>query len=144
MPSATFDGANQIIQLPSVGDFDVERDLYSAWKVWASEGDNAKYLPAFETTGGDPVGGGQSIAPYFFCRNDLGWRVKMPAANGDITLAGNLFARDPATALFQSNTGYDAFLRLSTSTQALTVAETDYTQTLDDIKASTNLIPALL
>jgi hypothetical protein len=144
MPSATFDGVNQLIQLPSVGDFDVERDLYSAWKVWASEGDNAKYLPAFETTGGDPVGGGQSIAPYFFCRNDLGWRVKMPAANGDVVLAGNLFARDPATALFVSNTGYDAFLRLSTSTQALTVTETDYTQTLSDIKASTNLIPALL
>jgi len=146
MPSATFDGVNQIVQLPSVGSFDVEKDLYSAWKVWLQESDNAKYLPAFETTGGDPVGGGQSIAPYFFCRNDLGWRVKMPAADGEIILSGNLFPRDPVQALFLATAGFDAFLRLEVSTQAVVVTSDgqDYTSQLNQIQGNTNLIPALL
>ena len=146
MPSATFDGANKIIQFPSVGNFYVERDLYSAWKVWASEGDNAKYFPAFATTGGDPVGSGQTIAPYFFCRNDLGWRVKMPAVDGEIILSGNLFPRDPVQTLFLATAGFDAFLRLEVSTQAVVVTSDgqDYTSQLNQIQGNTNLIPALL
>jgi len=83
MAVATFDGDTLLIQLPTTGTYYVESELYSAWKEWVLLNDNAKYPIAFETTGGDDIGGGQQIAPYFFCRNDLGWRIKAPSANLD-------------------------------------------------------------
>ncbi len=121
MADAVFDGANLHVTLPSIGTFDVETNLYSAWKEWIALSDNAKYPPAFDTTGGDNVGGGQEIAPYFFCRNDLGWRIKMPEDDGEIVVSGNLFPRDPTTVLFEQTTGYDAFLRLEVSTRAVSI-----------------------
>ena len=136
MSDAVFDGGNLHIKIPAVGTFDVQENLYSAWKEWISLSDNAKYPPAFDTTGGDNVGGGQEVAPYFFCRNDLGWRIKMPQANGEIILTGNLFPRDPATALFEQTAGFDAFLRLEVSTRAVVINQAE-------IKAMTDLIPGL-
>jgi hypothetical protein len=121
MADATFDGNNLYITLPGTGVFNTQENIYSAWKEWFRQGDNAKYPPAFDTTGGDSVGGSQEIAPYFFCRNDLGWRIKMPEANGEIVVEGNLFPRDPSVSLFEQTSGYDAFLRLEVSTRAVVI-----------------------
>lgn len=133
MAEAIFDGVNLHITLPNVGSFDTQVDIYSAWKEWVAQSDNAKFPPAFDTTGGDAVGGGQAVAPYFFCRNDLGWRIKMPSENGEIIVSGNLFPRDPNSPLFEQTSGYDAFLRLEVSTRAVVVG-----------LPYVNLIPALL
>jgi len=121
MPAATFDGPNLIIKLPSVEDYDAGKDLYSRWKDWVAESDNAKYPIAFETTGGDDIGGGQTIAPYFFCRNDKGWRIEMPNGNGEIVLSGNLFPRDASQSLFQQSPGFDAFLRQEVSSRSTVI-----------------------
>lgn len=146
MADALFDGVNKFITLPSIGEFDAQVNLYSAWKEWVVLGDNSKYLPAFDTTGGDQVGADQEIAPYFFCRNDLGWRIKMPSANGEIVLAGNLFPRDPDTPLFLATAGFDAFLRLEVSTRAVVITADgqDYTAQLNKIEKATQLITALI
>ena len=45
----------------------------------------------------------------------------MPEANGEITVSGNLFARDPSLPLFEQAQGFDAFLRLTVSTRAVVV-----------------------
>lgn len=121
MADATFDGANLHITLPNTGSFDVQTEIYSAWKEWVAVGDNAKYPPAFDTTGGDDVGSGQKIAPYFFCRNDLGWKIKMPSQDGEILVSGNLFPRDSSTGMFEQTSGFDAFLRLEVSTRAVVI-----------------------
>lgn len=121
MSDAIFDGANLYITLPSIGAFDVEKEFYSAWKEWVILSDNSKYPPAFDTTGGDDIGSGQKIAPYFFCRNDLGWKIKMPSDNGEIIVSGNLFPRNSAITLFEQTTGFDAFVRLEVSTRAVVV-----------------------
>ena len=146
MADATFDGANLHITLPSIGSFDTQKEIYSAWKEWIRQGDNAKYPPAFDTTGGDNVGAGQTIAPYFFCRNDLGWRIKMPEANGEIILLGNLLPRDPSASLFEQTSGYDAFLRLEVSTRAVVIERDTSGLTAAESAQLANaaLIPALL
>tara|TARA_B100001939_G_scaffold44630_1_gene34430 strand:- start:4978 stop:5418 length:441 start_codon:yes stop_codon:yes gene_type:complete len=146
MADALFDGINKFITLPNIGEFDAQVNLYSAWKEWVQLSDNAKFPPAFDTTGGDPVSSSEAVAPYFFCRNDLGWRIKMPSANGEIVLTGNLFPRDSNQALFLSTVGFDAFLRLEVSTRAVVITADgqDYTAQLDKIEKSTNLITALL
>ena len=118
---ATFDGANLYITLPTIGAFDAQTQIYSLWKEWVYIGTNAQYPVAFDTTGGDSVGSNQEVAPYFFCRNDLGWRIKMPSADGEIIVSGNLFPRDPAQSLFEQTAGYDAFLRLEVSTKAVVI-----------------------
>lgn len=121
MPSVSFDGQNLKVQLSGSGTYDTQSDIYSAWKEWVAIGDNAKYPPAFDTTGGDATGGGQSIAPYFFLRNDLGWKVRAPEQDGEVTVQGNLFPRDPNLATFEQATGFDAFIRLEVSTRAVVV-----------------------
>tara|TARA_R110000851_G_scaffold269143_1_gene421791 strand:- start:62 stop:637 length:576 start_codon:yes stop_codon:yes gene_type:complete len=121
MTIATFNGDTLTIQLPSVGSYDVESELYSAWKEWVLLSDNAKYPVAFETTGGDDIGGGQQIAPYFFCRNDLGWRIKAPQENGEVIIRGNLFPRNPLSTMFVESGGFDAFIRQEVSTRAVVV-----------------------
>ncbi len=121
MTDMVFDGDGLCVTIPSTGSFAVETNFYSAWKEWVAQSDNAKYPPAFDTTGGDAVGGGQEIAPYFFCRNDLGWRIKMPQQDGEIVVTGNLFPRDPNLPLFEQTAGFDSFLRLEVSTRAVAV-----------------------
>lgn len=115
-----FDGNAGRIILSAKGTYSVEA-MYSAWKEWASQSVNAGWPVAFDTIGGDNVGGGQEVAPYFFCRNDLGWLVKMPSENGEIVVSGNLFPRDPTQDMFIQAQGYDAFLRLEVSTRAVVI-----------------------
>ncbi len=144
-PTATFDGQNLIIQLPSLGDYSSEIDLYSAWKRWVRLGDNTKFLPAFETTGGDPIGGGQEIEPYYFLRNDLGWRIRAPEADGQVVINGNLFPRDSTQDIFLQATGFDSFIRQIVSNRSvLSNAGLTPEQELDlrRIKLNTSLIPA--
>jgi len=140
MADATFDGANLHITIPTTGEFDAERDLYSAWKRWITLSDNAKYPAAFDTVGGDNVGGGQEVAPYFFCRNDLGWRIKMPQQDGSIDIIGNIFPRDPTTALYEQTAGYDAFLKVEVSTRAVVVTDTTQLKAIKQIQDNTNKI----
>ena len=63
--------------------------VYVAWVDWVATSDNAKYLPAFSAVGGDALGGGLFIPPYYFLRN--GWRVRPMESNHNLTITGNLF-----------------------------------------------------
>ena len=63
--------------------------VYVAWADWVATSDNAKYLPAFSAVGGDALGGGLFIPPYYFLRN--GWRVRPMESNHNLTITGNLF-----------------------------------------------------
>ena len=120
MSSFSFLGAEKVVLLNNQNTFTAEY-MYSEWKEWVVADDNAKYEKAFDTTGGDSVGGNQEIAPYFFLRNNSGWRIKMPAQNGELVLSGNLFPRDPSQPMFIQADGYDAFLRLEVSTRAVVI-----------------------
>ncbi len=124
----TFDGVNKKIILPSTGTYDVGVNLYSDWKEWATTANNAKYLKAFDTTGGDPIGAGQSIAPYFFLRTDLGWVIKAPESDGDVILQGNLFPRDSGDALFEQPTGdFTVLIQMQVSSQSISAGGSGFT-----------------
>lgn len=118
-----FDGPSRVITITTPGTISAAIDLYSAWKYWALTGDNAKYAPAFQTLGGDPLSDTDSIAPYFFIRNDLGWRVKPPEAHGEVNIDGNLVPRDPSLPMFIPSIGnFTVAIRLSVSSKALVVS----------------------
>lgn len=82
-----FDAASRRIVLD--GTSVTATELWSRWADWVATTDNAKYLPAFRSVGGDDLGGGLSIPPYFFLTND--WRVRPMEANQTLTVTGNLF-----------------------------------------------------
>ena len=118
--SVNFDGINKVISLPNTGSYDTEINLYSAWKERIALSDNAKFLPAFDTTGGDDIGTGQEIAPYFFLRTDLGWRIQAPEQDGDVVIQGNLFPRVSGQSLFLPPLGdYTVLITQSLSAKAV-------------------------
>jgi hypothetical protein len=85
----TFSGADKLIIVnPNVTDIDVAEDLYSEWKRWALQDDNAKFLAAFRTFGGDSTVPGQFAPRYFFLIN--GWQILVN--NGEeVTIGVNLY-----------------------------------------------------
>lgn len=63
----TFDGNRRYIYISkNISEIDVKRDIYSSWKEWVRLYDNSKYLSAFRTIGGDPVGGGLFAGDIYF------------------------------------------------------------------------------
>ena len=93
----TFDGPNKIIQV-NFGETELsaERDVYSAWKRWVVTPPSASQVPfnsgyfdALRTVGGDPIGAGQEISPYFFLIN--GWRMRSWEGDHFLRVLGNLY-----------------------------------------------------
>ena len=115
----TFDGTNRLITLDSgITSVDVQVDLYSDWKEWVLQG-NGQYPPAFSTLGGEPLSDVESIDGYYFLRNDLGWRIKPPEEDIEITITGNLYGTDPDLPVFITTFGtYDTVISLQVSSSA--------------------------
>jgi hypothetical protein len=61
---------------------------YSRWKDWVLTGTNSKYLQAFESRGGDDIGGGNKSPSYFFLIN--GWEVLFDDVNYTLIVSGAL------------------------------------------------------
>jgi len=122
--AATFDGDLLRITLPSAtSEIDVQSGLYSDWKEWFKTGTNAKYPIAFETTGGDAISATQEVSPYFFLRNDLGWRIAPAEEDAEVTMVGNLYARDPDLDIFVPTSGdYTVLINSNRSASSLTVS----------------------
>jgi hypothetical protein len=104
----SFDPANKRIVLDSASVTAME--VYSRWCDWVAAADNAKHPPAFRAVGGDDLGGGLSIPPYYFLAN--GWRVRPMEANHNLTITGNLFVEGGGVPVvstlgtFQVNVNY--------------------------------------
>lgn len=67
-------------------------EVYSRWCDWCAVGDNIKYGQVVLQVGGDDLGQGLSIPPYFFLQN--GWRIRPMEADHDLTITGNLFTTE--------------------------------------------------
>ena len=81
----TLDGATRRIILDSAS--------VSAAQIWSARVDwheaNQQWPLAFQLVGGNALGGGLFIPPYFFLMN--GWRVRPMEASHNLTITGNLF-----------------------------------------------------
>lgn len=83
----TIDPVNKRIVLDSA---DVTaKSIYAAWVDWVALSDNAKWPQAFSSVGGDNLGGGLLIPPYYFLLNE--WRIRPMESNHNLTISGNLF-----------------------------------------------------
>jgi hypothetical protein len=78
--------------------------IYKAWKDWIVIDDNSKYLPAFDSAGGDPVGAA-SLDNVYFLLTANGWRICLQTFEPEVIfrIDGNIFPDVVGTPLF----GYD-------------------------------------
>jgi len=81
----TIDGPNKRIVLDSASVS--AATIWSRWVDWHAS--NGNWPLAFRQVGGDDLGGGLSIPPYFFLLN--GWRVRPMESSHNLTITGNLF-----------------------------------------------------
>jgi len=118
----TFDGPNKLILInEGETEIDVQEDIYSNWKEWMLQTDNAKYLEAISTTGGDPITGTESLGITFFLEN--GWRISpWPSYNGYIlTIIGNLYTREEGGNPVNPESGVSVSFTRSSLVQLVTV-----------------------
>lgn len=119
----TFDGINrQIIVNEGVTELSVKSDIYSNWKEWMQVRDNAKYLPALRTTGGDPVPGNQLTGDTYFLIND--WQI---VVNQLVRITGVLYHDNPALEPFIINPGGGVIATVSSLAQTVETSTSSLT-----------------
>jgi hypothetical protein len=116
-----FDGENKLITTLDNVDTFLAVDLYSSWKIWVQQDDNSKYLEAFFTIGGDPIGAGQNVSPYFFLNTPVGWRMQAFSRDHELKIVGNLFSVDSNLPIFIPTPGYTILIAIERSSSALDI-----------------------
>jgi hypothetical protein len=116
-----FDGVNKLISTQNNVDTFSTIDLYSAWKLWVQESDNSKFVEAIFTIGGEPIGGGQSVSPYFFLNTPAGWRMQAYGRDHELKIVGNLFSVDSSLPIFIPTVGYTVLIAIERSSSALDI-----------------------
>lgn len=117
----TFDGPNKLVVLSGVTSFSAV-DLYSRWKDWLLLSDNSKYLHAFVSVAGDPIGSGQAIAPYIFLNTTDGWKIRPQESDHELRISGNLYSLDPSEQMFVPTLGdYTVTVLIERSSAAVAV-----------------------
>lgn len=94
--------------------------IYSRWKEWVLQGDNSKYLPAFYTLGGDPLGGGLFVASYFFLLN--GWRIRPMESNHTLIIEGNISVYGGGVPVVQTLGNFNVSTQYTVPVQAQGIA----------------------
>lgn len=125
MPLVTIDGPNRLIVVNAgIDSLDVKQDVYSYWKNWVLDSDNAKYPPAFRSTGGDPIGGGKFAGANFFIDTSVGWKLRPREADHELTLDGNLYPEDVTVPMLTPTLGgYTVAVILERSSLATAVGD---------------------
>lgn len=143
MADFIFNGPNLLIIEPSGSgntSYDVQRDIYSAWKRWVASGVGARFPDAFSIEGGTPIGAtGLFTGTTYIMTN--GWKVQPANHDHQLLLIGNIFSDDgvvitpPATAktsvqIISSTTaqGIATGSGLSTNQEAAIFAARDHAQ----------------
>lgn len=108
----TLDGATKRIILDSASVSAAE--IWSAWVNWHEA--NSQWELAFRQVGGDDLGGGLSIPPYFFLLS--GWRVRPMEQSHTLVLTGNLFVDGGGTPIVQTLGNFNVSAQYTVPVQA--------------------------
>lgn len=114
-----FDGGSRLITLTPGTTIINVRDLYSRWKDWVLDG-NSWALPAFESVGGNALGGGRYAGDYYFLLP--GWAILPHDADHILGVDGNLFPLVIGAALFAARPGRTIQIQFERSQRTQTIA----------------------
>lgn len=116
-------GPNKLISLTAGTETLSVVALYSAWIDWVATSDNAKFLPAFRTVGGDDVdaAAGTKVPAYCFLTN--GWRVRPQEAHHTLKVTEGILLVDGGGDPFVNTLGnFVVRVNYSQPVQAITVS----------------------
>lgn len=117
----TYDINNKLFILNSgVTDLDIRTDLYSdAKEDWLSSQTLNKLRFPILAIGGQSIGGGQVISPYFQLR--YGWKIRPHEANHSLTVTGNLITDDDTDPLVDTIGDFNIRTKFITSSNSISV-----------------------
>lgn len=116
-----FDGAERLITLSTTTELDV-KDVYSRWKQWLKDTDEAKNIIAFLSVGGDPVDpiAGTEIPAYIYITN--GWTIRPMEADHTLDVVNGILLREGGGDPFEDTVGdYQVRVNYQQPVQAITV-----------------------
>jgi hypothetical protein len=134
-----FDGPAKQIRVNSDATvIDVKTDLYSAWKRWAQLDDHTKFLPAFRSIGGDPLGGGLFAGDLYFLTN--GWQVVI---DHSVTVNGVLY-HDDSIPVFVIEPGGGVTSTVSNLTQTAVSTQNVVTGDISSVPSVADIVAQVL
>jgi len=110
------DGANKRIILDTTNVS--ASQIWSAWVDWHPF--NSKWPIAFYQTGGNDLGGGLFIPPYFFLIN--GWKIRPMEADHMLVITGNLFVSGGGVPVVSTLGNYQVVVNYTVPVQAQGIA----------------------
>lgn len=126
-----FNGVTKVVSLTNGTTTLDLADLFSRYKEWVLESDNAKYPLAFTTVGGDPLPGDRFTGTTFFLEND--WKIKPYEGSHTLTVTGNLYARDGSDPFISTTGNYNVRVMLTLSNLVDTIAGSGGGNTAEEI-----------
>lgn len=99
-----FDGAERLITLTAITTLDV-KDLYSRWKEWLKDTDEAHNAIAFLSVGGQPISlsAGTEIPAYLYLTN--GWKIRPQEADHTLNVVNGVLLTDDDSDPFVDTVG---------------------------------------
>ena len=139
MADFLFDGPNRLILEPASASagttHDVTRDIYSAWKRWLRQSDNAKYLAAFSVEGGTPIGAtGLFTGTTFVLLN--GWKLKPVDVDGQTFIDGNLYSADGVASVPADSASRSMVFNVSVAAQGISTTPSASTGLTEEERAA--------
>jgi hypothetical protein len=140
----TFDGPNRLIipnGPPVNGIISITAiDMYSYWKQWVQQANNAKWAEAFRVVGGDPLTTQVTLSPYFFLLN--GWRIRPYEANHTFEIDGPIVVDGGGEPVLPTLGAYNVLIRSILPMESQTAQHTDLT-TPDGIELGVTMQEAM-
>src|SRR3990167_8138042 len=129
----TYNTTNKLFILNAgVTSLDAKVDLYSdAKEDWKSDAALNKFKFPILGIGGQGIGEGQSISPYYQLL--YGWKVRPQEANHILTVTGNIITDDESDPFVSTVGSFNVRIKFVVSANSITVG-------LDDIKNNVALI----
>ncbi|MBR9682652.1 MAG: hypothetical protein GOV02_03165 [Candidatus Aenigmarchaeota archaeon] len=125
-----FDGTARLIIINTGITEIAAADIYSWWKQWVLA-QNANFLRAFSTTGGEPVSPTTDISAYFFLDND--WRLRPWEGDHQLVIQGNIFVAGGVGSIVVPTLGdYNVLVTSEVSPQSQAVSTG--VGTVDEVK----------
>ena len=114
MAKVTFDGEQKLI-IVNAGQtmLDVKEDVYSAWKTWAVQGTNTRFLLAFSAIGGDQISEGKFLGTTYFLEN--GWKIRPFEGDHLLTVSGNMYSRDGSSPFVSTVGNFNVLISMNRS-----------------------------
>ena len=129
----TYDTTNKLFILNTgVTSLDVKVDLYSdAKEDWLSDSSLTKFKFPIESVGGQSIGGGKSISPYYILK--YGWKIRPQEADHQLSITGNVITDDDTEPFVNTVGNFNVRTKFVVSSDSITVG-------LDDIKSDLSVV----